>query len=174
MSVLILRTWTGTAIVRAAYPAVFSRSGSVHSPRIAPDVDPFEGICSIFDPSLTGVRSRCHPSAIHCAVCFSPTWRSQSGTDKTQVPVPCPLHSTVDCPAATASVPVPPPARSALFLPSFPSLRPLASSHPPRSQSFVFLIYPLPPILSFPIHSFFPIPSPPAANPAEFPIFDLE
>lgn len=51
-------------------------------------------------------------------------------------------------------------------------LRPLASSHPPSSQSFVFLVYPLPPIPSFPPFTrFFPIPSPPAANPAEFPHF---
>lgn len=56
-----------------------------------------------------------------CAVYFSPTWRSQSGTDKIQVPVPCPLCSVVDRPAATAPVPVPRTCSLRPFPPSFPS-----------------------------------------------------
>src|SRR5699024_7268866 len=69
---------------------------------------------------------------------------------------PAHLHSVVDCPAAAAPVPVPRTRSLRPFPPIFPISVLSRLSHPPPSQSFVFLIYPLPPILSFPIHSFFP------------------
>lgn len=138
-------------------------------------MDSFECVCGIVD--LAGVRSLCHLSAPSLAVVLC-TSAPPGGPNRERIRYRYlyPARS-----AAWLIVLLPQrryqylaPARSALFL-HLSHLRPLASFHPPpASQSFVFLIYPLPPILSFPIHSFFPVPSPPCGKPCRLPIFDLE